>query len=118
MRPTEPIQNYNSPPIVKKNSLPASFGTLSKRRGLLEEHGVCSSGIRLAISLLKTEEPGCLCLGYLVFQKIEEKLRKVSAAITSSDIDVEDISATIAAELKQVEKQLIDMKEELQVCNA
>lgn len=55
-------------------------------------------------------------MSYLVFQKIEEKLRKLSGAITASDVDVEDISASIANELKQVEKHLVDMKEELQSC--
>lgn len=55
---------------------------------MLEEHTHCSNGIRLAINLLRTEESGCLCLSYLVFQKIEEKLRKMSTTITSSDIDV------------------------------
>ena len=44
-------------------------------------------------------------------------MRKISTAITSSDIDVEDISATISTELKQVEKYLIDIREELQLCN-
>ena len=84
---------------------------------MLEEHTHCSNGIRLAINLLRTEESGCLCLSYLVFQKIEEKLRKMSTTITSSDIDVEDISSTISAELKQVEKYTSDIRDELQLCN-
>jgi hypothetical protein len=84
-----------------------------KRRNLLEEHSHCLNGIRLAINMLKTEESNCLCYGYLIFQKIEEKLKKISSAITSSDIDVEDISSTINTELKQIEKQLSDLREEL-----
>lgn len=119
VRQTElPAQTYSSPHIVKKHSLPASFGTLTKRRNLLEEHSHCSNGIRLAINFLKTEQTGSLNLGHLIFQKVEEKLRKIAAGITSSDIDVEDISSTIASELKQVEKYVSDMREELQACNS
>lgn len=46
---------FSSPNIVKKNSLPASYGITSKRRTLLDEHNHCTSGIRLAINMLKED---------------------------------------------------------------
>lgn len=48
-----------------------------------------------------------------MFGKIEERLRKISASIGSSDIDLEDVSQIVSNELKQIEKQVGDLREEL-----
>lgn len=50
----------------------------------------------MAISLLKSEEVNSIAYGYIIFGKIEERLRKISATINSSDIELEDISAIVS----------------------
>jgi|JI6StandDraft_1071083.scaffolds.fasta_scaffold66990_2 uncharacterized protein (UPF0335 family) len=84
-----------------------------KRKGILEEHAFCLNGLKVAVDFIKAEDRDCMAFCHIILKKSEERLKKICESVDVTEIEYQDIIMSINNELRQIEREISGVRDEL-----